>query len=126
MVEDLVGVGKVQAEHLRVATGCGKSGLDVRTTKLGAQGDDEAVDRGVLPGGTADGVEVHDVPPPVLQRDVTKLCAFPDEKLYRAVAERRLLIVDGSVLVYVRHARVLLDQDEGARHYGANHVEPAV
>src|SRR5436309_9561359 len=101
MVKDLVGVGEVQAEHLRVATGCGKASLDVRTAKLGAQGDHEAVDRGILLGGTTDGVEVQDVPLPVLQRDVAQVCAFPDEKLYRAVAERRLLTVDGSVLVYV-------------------------
>src|SRR5215208_4438587 len=126
VVEDLVRVGEVEPEHLRVAPRRREPRLDVRTAQLGAQRDHQAVYDGVPSGRGADGVEVQDVALPVLQGDVVYVRALPDEELDRAVAERGLLAAGRGVLVYVSDRGALLDHDESARHYGACDVEPAV
>src|SRR5215208_3540662 len=126
VVEDLVRVGEVEPEHLRVAPRRREPRLDVRTAQLGAQRDHQAVYDGVPSGRGADGVEVQDVALPVLQGDVVYVRALPDEELDRAVAERGLLAAGRGVLVYVSDRGTLLHDDEGARHYRAGSVEPPV
>src|SRR5215208_513777 len=126
MVEDLVRVGEVEPEHLRVAPRSCESRLDVRTAQLGTKRDHQAVYDGVPSGRGANGVEVEDVALPVLQGDVVHFRALPDEELDYAVAERGFLPSSRGVLVYVGERGTLLRDDEGARHYRAGNVEPAV
>src|SRR3954464_7552069 len=126
VVEDLVLVREVQAEHLRVAASSREAGLDVGAGELRAEGDYEAIDRRVLLGLGADGVEVEHVPLPVLQRDVAQVRALPNVKLDGPVGEGWVLAVSAGVLVYVSDASALLDHYQGAGHDRTDNVEPTI
>src|SRR5829696_1449185 len=128
MIEDLVGVGEVQAEHLGIAARFGQARVHVGAAELGSQGDHEAVYRGVLACLTADGVEMQHIAAPVLQGDVAQIRALADVELDRAVAQGRLVVLGAArgVLVYVGDRRALLDHEKCARHGGSGGVEPTV
>ena len=62
MIQDLVGVSEVQAEHLGIAARFGQSRVHVGAAELGTQGDHEAVYGGVPARLAADGVEMEHRP----------------------------------------------------------------
>ena len=87
MIQDLVGVREVKAEHLGIAARFGQARVHVGAAELGTQGDHEAVYGGVLACLAADGVEMQHVAAPVLQGDVAQIRTLAEHTYTRRISE---------------------------------------
>ena len=122
MIEDLVGVMKYSPSISESLPASARPASTLVRLSLEPRGYHEAVYGGVLACLACDGVEVQTVAAPVLQGDVAQIRALADVELDRPVAQGGLVLFGPvrGILVYVGDARIFFDDDERARHRGAD------
>src|SRR5918995_4228506 len=122
MIEELVAIREVDAEHLRQGVLPAQVRGNRRLRKLRPQSDVERVQRRILTENGALGHEVPDVAAPVLNLDVAELGILPDDQLDHRRGKRLHVLRRRTEGVSDERLGALLDDSQGMREDGRSRL----